>query len=125
MKKSLLITVWVLLLGFFTGCQKDTSFDSALLSGKWSRSSSIGGKPGTLYEVYNSNHSGKYWDTSDGMDEASATLFSWTLDGSDLLLMVKPTTKADTPVPRTVLKLTPTQLQYEEAGKTYTLSKVQ
>ena len=66
----------------FTACVPEKSFDSALLIGKWERTS----KSGEYYR-YDRGGTGATWDTSEDISEEEAQTFSWTLE-KDLLTLL-------------------------------------
>jgi hypothetical protein len=77
MKKILFLLVAGLTLSFFfTSCEKEESFDEALLIGKW--------RSGTVNFRYNADHTGYTWDTADDVTEEEAQDFTWTLEMSEL-----------------------------------------
>ena len=74
---SLVLLVFIMLYS----CQREDkkSFDETLLIGKWVE--------GTEYYKYEANHTGGYWDISDGYYEEDALPFTWLLERSKLSLI--------------------------------------
>ena len=119
MKKVLSLFSSVLLSAIlFQSCTEEkTTFDKALLYGKW--------KSGTLYDIYESNGKGKTWDEKDDVSEAEAQPFTWTLTADNLLqIHIMETGGIPIPRPLTVKELTSTSLRYTDAGRSYSFTKV-
>ena len=72
----------------FTACVPDKSFDSALLTGKWSRTSPYATeeRPGSEFYRYDRDGTGATWDTAEEVFEEEAQTFSWTLEKDVLTL---------------------------------------
>ena len=100
----------------FQSCTEEkTTFDKALLYGKW--------KSGTLFERYESNGTGKTWDESDDVFEDEAQSFTWTLTEDNLLQIHIGEMGQKVPRSLTVTSLTSTSLRYTEAGRSYSFTK--
>lgn len=88
MKKSILI---LLVAAFFVtlftvSCSKkkdESKSYSELIVGRWKTSAA---EP--YYEVYNSNGTGKMWDTADDVQEEDADTFSWSIDSNNKLTQI-------------------------------------
>lgn len=102
---------------FSNSCKKDdVSFDESLLIGKW--------QSGTVWERYDANHNGATWDTSDGLTEADAQAFTWTLDKADLTQIHIIEAGGTVPKYYTVTELTSTTLKYkDDFGVSHTFTK--
>ena len=102
----------------FNSCSKDeVSFDETLLIGKW--------QSGTVWEKYSADYKGGTWDTSDGMTEADAQSFTWTLEKSDLTQIHIMEIGGTVPKYYTVTELTSTKLKYkDDFGVTHSFTKV-
>ena len=119
MKKTLryLIVLTVLTLLAVSCSKLATTYDQALLTGKW--------KSGTLFYKYNANGTGGTWDTADNVTEAEAQAFTWTLV-NDLLTQIH-VIQIGGSVPKiyTVTELTETSLKYHDTfGVNFTFTKV-
>jgi len=101
----------------FNSCtDEETSFDEALLIGKW--------VSGTVFYKYASDYTGKTWDTSDDVTEAEAQPFTWTLVKSELTHIHILETGGSVPKVYTVTELTATTLKYQDDfGKSYSFTK--
>ena len=84
-------------------CEREKDFDETLLYGRWVE--------GTLYYRYASNGTGGSWDTSDDVHEEEAQPFTWTLNGSRLLLSHQHFGGGISPEVFTVTELTETTLR--------------
>lgn len=94
--------------------------------GKWvCNSYPISGTTHTVYDVYYSNGTGKSWDIDDGLTEADAQAFEWTLSGETLSQNpCMESSSACWPYDYAVSELTETRMVYTRAGHTYTWTKV-
>ncbi|MDD4609607.1 MAG: lipocalin family protein [Bacteroidaceae bacterium] len=122
MKRLRIFTLLIIATLFFTtSCESDDtlseSFDSALLIGKWQRS--------TEFYLYNSNGGGKTWDTADDVSEDEAQSFTWTLVKSELTHIHIMQMGGNIPKVYTVIELTATTLKYrDDYNKTFSFTKV-
>jgi hypothetical protein len=107
-KKSLLYLASFIVICFLAvSCEPETTtFDSALLTGKW--------KSGTLYYKYSADGNGGTWDTADNVTEAEAQKFTWTLVGAELTQIHILEIGGSVPKVYTVTELTSTSLKYED-----------
>jgi hypothetical protein len=119
MKKILIYLFFIALISFtFASCEKEESFDEALLIGKW--------KSGTLFYKYLSNGSGTTWDTSDDVTEDEAQIFTWELDESELTHIYVLEIGGVVPKVYTVTELSSTTLKYkDDFGKSFSFSRVE
>ena len=121
MKKSVYYLVTLIAVAIvFNSCSKEEDFDQALLTGKW--------KSGTLYEKYQADGNGYTWDEGDGVYEADAQRFTWTLVKADLTQIHIMEIGGNVPRYYTVTELTATSLKYEDRlanpVKVYSFTKV-
>ena len=119
MKKTLrFITMLMVLTLIAVSCEElGTSYDQALLTGKW--------QSGTLFYKYLADGTGGTWDTADDVTEAEAQAFTWTLV-NDLLTQIHILQMGGS-VPKiyTVTELTATSLKYhDDFGKNFSFTKV-
>lgn len=95
----------------------DTEFDQTLLYGKW--------QEGTLFEKYNTDGTGSFWDTADDVSEDEAQLFEWTLEKADLTqIHIMEIGGGRIPKTYTVTELTNTTLRYQDSYETHTFNKI-
>ena len=128
MKRKLIILgalVWGAV--FFTACEPEKSFDSALLIGKWERNSPFATeeKSGNEYYRYDANNKGATWDSSEGVEESEADTFSWTLE-KDMLKQLHDMAEGESKIPKnyTVTVLNASTLTYKDGlGKLSTFKK--
>jgi hypothetical protein len=109
-----------ILLLFFVSCDlfnKKETFDKDLLPGKWQQ--------GTVFERYNSDGTGKTWDTADDVTEDEAQPFTWTLTDDNLTQVHLMEMGGKIPKSFTITKLSSTTLTYHDDYKvSYTFTKV-
>ena len=86
----------------------DVEFDRSLLYGKWQENNSL------LFEVYGKDGSGYTWDKADDVTEAEAQPFTWGLNGNVLTQVHTMEMGGNVPKVYTVIKLTATELIYED-----------
>jgi len=112
----------------FMACNPEKSFDSALLIGKWERTSpyATAEKPGKEYYRYDRGGTGATWDTSEDVSEEEAQTFSWTLE-KDLLTLrhnMEMDTSKKVPKYYTITALDGKTLTYKDDFKnSFTFSK--
>jgi len=127
-KKIVRLSIGVVVVLAFTACDFDKSFDSALLIGKWSRTSPYATveNPGSEYYRYDSDGTGATWDTSsEDVPEEDALTFSWTLQ-DDLLTLTHDMEIGGSKVPKyyTITVLDDKTLTYKnDFGKSFTFKK--
>ena len=84
----------------------ETSFDEALLIGKW--------QSGTLFYKYLGDGSGGTWDTADDVKEEEAQDFTWTLVNAELTHIHICEIGCSIPKIYTVTELTSSSLIYHD-----------
>ncbi len=118
-KKSLVVIfLFSISLIFINSCNKITVFDISLLPGKWQQ--------GTLYYTYNSDGTGKTWDTADDVQEDEAQTFDWYFTNPELTQEHKMEIGSGI-IPKiyTITTLTSTTLSYTDSFEvTHTFTKV-
>ena len=98
----------------------DVEFDRDLLIGKWQETNTLN------FEVYGKDGSGYTWDEADDVTEAEAQPFTWGLNGNVLTQVHTMEMGGNVPKVYTVIKLTATELIYEDNyGTTHTFGKIQ
>ena len=118
--KLLYIPIFVLITLVFNAClPEDISYDEMLLIGKW--------QSGTVFYRYNSDYSGVTWDTSEDVHEEEGSVFTWSLEKSELthniVVLVGGTSVTKI---YTVTKLTETALEYkDDYGTSHSFVKVE
>jgi len=123
-KKVFGLSLGIVIAFAFTACDTGKSFDSALLIGKWSRTSpyATAENPGKEYYRYDKNGKGATWDTTDDVSEEDAQTFSWTLE-KDLLTLLHDMEMGESKVSKsyTVTVLNEETLTYkDDFGKLFT-----
>ena len=119
MKKTLLyLTMFVVVSMLAVSCETlETSFDDALLIGKW--------KSGTLFYKYLNDGTGGTWDTADDVTEAEAQAFTWTLVNAELTHIHILEIGGSVPKVYTVTELTSSTLTYhDDFGVEFSFTKV-
>jgi hypothetical protein len=111
-------TMFMVICLLAVSCEPETTtFDSALLTGKW--------QSGTLFYKYLADGNGSTWDTADNVTEAEAQKFTWTLVGAELTQIHILEIGGSVPKVYTVTELTSTSLKYEDDfGVKWTFTKV-
>ena len=116
MKKSvLLLLVAAFIVTLFTvSCSKKKDEDnsksySELIVGRWKTDAA---EP--YYEVYNSNGTGKMWDTAEDVQEDEADTFEWSIDANNMLTQNVHFQGSQAVVPQycNIITLTETTLKY-------------
>ncbi|MRT92977.1 hypothetical protein [Ancylomarina sp. 16SWW S1-10-2] len=114
MKRIALIILSIALIALFsTSCsssddETQPTFDETLIIGKW--------KSGTLFEKYNEDKSGGFWNTADDVKESEAQKFTWTIT-KDVLKQIHIFETGPALVPKvyTITDLTSTTMSYEDS----------
>jgi hypothetical protein len=110
----------------FMACDFENSFDSALLVGKWSRTSpyAAAGKSGEEFYRYDQNGKGATWDTAEDVSEEDAQTFTWTLE-KDLLTLLHDMEIGGSKVPKsyTITVLDANTLTFKDDFKSFTFKK--
>ena len=127
MKKKKIVGLGIAVAFVFTACNPNKSFDSALLVGKWSRTSpyATAENQGDEFYRYDRDGKGATWDTADSVKEEEAQTFSWTLE-KDLLTLLHDMEMGESKVPKyyTVMVLDDKTLTYkDDFGKSFTFKK--
>jgi hypothetical protein len=108
MKKLLVLLVAGLTLAFlFTSCEKEESFDEALLIGKW--------KSGPEYFRYDIDYTGVEWNTDEDYTEEDGLPFTWTLEKAELTLIHYVNNTPSIPKVYKITELTATTLKYRDS----------
>ena len=128
MKKKIVgLSLGIVVAFAFTACNPEKSFDSALLIGKWSRTSpyATAENPGKDFYRYDRNGKGAKWDTAEDVLEEEAKTFSWTLE-KDLLTLAMDMEIGESKVYKyyTITALDANTLTYkDDYGKSFTFKK--
>ena len=79
------------------------------------------------YEVYNSDGTGKMWDTAEGLSEDEADTFNWSIDGNKLTRIISlQGSSSSVPQYCNIITLNETTFVYNNEGwrAEYTLTRV-